>query len=82
MGRGDHVVHAEQRIVAGDGLLFPHVERGARQPLLGERPASARSSTTGPRAVLMSMAVGFMRRKKVSLMRWRVSALSSVWTDT
>jgi hypothetical protein len=30
----------------------------------------------------MRMAVGFMRRKKASPMRWRVSALSRVWTET
>jgi hypothetical protein len=43
---------------------------------------SARSSTTGPREVLMSSAVGFMRAKNFSPIRCRVSAFSSVWTET
>jgi hypothetical protein len=44
--------------------------------------ASARSSTTGPREVLMRIAVGFMRLKNFSPIRCRVSALSSVCTET
>ena len=73
----------QERVVGGDRLLLPHVQRRARQALvLRARGRAPCSSTTGPREVLMRMAVGFMRRKKASPIRWRVSAFRSVWTET
>jgi len=37
VGRGDDVVHRQERVVGRDGLLLPHVERGAGQALFLER---------------------------------------------
>ena len=44
--------------------------------------ARASSSTTGPRAVLISTAVGFMRASSAAPMRWRVDAVSGTWRLT
>src|SRR5215467_968111 len=60
-----------------------HTSRAAPARRLSLRAwVRASSSTTGPREVLMRMAVGFMRLKKASPMRWRVSALRRVCTET
>ncbi len=44
--------------------------------------ASARWSTTGPRDVFTSTAVGFISASVVALMRWRVTGERFTWSDT
>src|SRR5262249_29055951 len=44
--------------------------------------ANAAWSTTGPRDVLISTAVGFIQASVSALMRWRVTGLRLTWSDT
>ena len=66
VGRGDDVAHAEEQVVGGQRLLFPHIERGAGELPAVEGAGQRALDTTGPREVLMRMAVGFIRRKNFS----------------
>jgi hypothetical protein len=82
VGCGDDVVIFNSGLSAATGSCS-HTSRAAPASRLSRSAwASATSSNTGPREVLIRMALGFMRRKKASPMRWWVSAFRSVWTET
>ena len=81
--RDDQVRRAEQRIVGRQRLGVGDVERGA-----GDRARrrsaqrSARWSTIGPRAVLIRIAVGFIRASAAASIRWWVSGVSGQCSET
>ena len=65
------------------GLALVDVDaRGEQSSRRASASASAASSTTGPRAVFTSTAVGFMSASRRASMRWRVSGSSGTCSDT
>ena len=69
MRREDHLGHAQKRILRVGGLLFQHVQAGARQPPFLERRMRAASLTKAPRPQLISIAVGFISASRAASSR-------------
>ena len=78
----DDVVELAQRTSAGSGSS---ANTSRQAPLIVpccRARTSAASSTSPPRAVLMSRAPGFICANAASSMRWRVLALSGTCSET
>ena len=66
----------DQRVAIARRLLWQHVDCGGRDPLCFSASTSAAESMSPPRAVLMRIAFGFMRRNSAAPKRPRVASFS------
>ena len=67
----------------GERLGVGDVERGAGDLAGDAAPAASASwSTIGPRAVLIRIAVGFIRASASASIRWWVAGVSGQWSET
>ena len=82
VGGDYHVVHLQQRIVGGRRLLLEHVEAGARDLAVLERPDQRPLVHGLPRHVLMKYAVGFIALKTDSPTSFLVSSLRGTCIET
>ena len=81
--RRQHCVRARQQLRVDFRLALEHVDPGAAAIQCSRSArASAASSTTGPRAVLIRIAVGFIIRSSASPIEWRVTSFNGTWMLT
>ena len=82
MRRQDDVGEAAQRRVRRQRLDREHVEPGAGDPAAASASYSAASSTSPPRAVLITNAEGFISARRSALTILSVAASCGAWTET